>query len=305
MPESTKLFDMQLFLLCLMLVGLITVKIRLVDEKTRSSLSDLILNVFLPCNILSSFFGADRSAFLSLGIILMISTGTLALCFVLSKYVLYPKVGSEQRKILLYATIVSNASFLGNPVIESIYGLGALIYSAVYLVPLRVALWTVGIAIFTGGKGSMKKLIFHPCLVATYLGFLVMITGFTPPVLVSRLVFSLGNCTTPISMMVVGSVLGLVEPRQLFTRLTFYYTVIRLVMIPLMVMGILMIFRPAPIITGVSIILSGTPAPVTTSILADKYESDRELASKVIFASTLFSIVTIPGLVWLVKLILH
>ena len=304
MPETTKLFEMQLFLLCLMLVGFITVKIRLVDERTRLSLSDLILNIFLPCNILSSFFGADRSAFVSLGIILMISTGTLVFCFVLSKYVLYPKAGSEQKKILLYATIVSNASFIGNPVIESIYGLGALIYSAVYLVPLRVALWTVGIAVFSGGKGSIKKLIFHPCLVATYLGFLVMIAGFTPPVLVSRLVFSLGNCTTPVSMMVVGSVLGLVEPRQLFTRLTFYYTFIRLILIPLMVLGVLLVFRPDPVILGVSVILSGTPAPITTSILADKYGSDKELAGKIIFASILFSIITIPGLVWLLKFIL-
>jgi predicted permease len=57
--------------------------------------------------------------------------------------------------------------------------------------------------------------------------------------------------------------------------------------------------RPAPIVSGVSIILTATPAPVTITILATKYGSDRELASKIVFVSTLFSIATMPVFVWL------
>jgi predicted permease len=222
-------------------------------------------------------------------------------CFILAKFVFFRKEGADQKKVLLYATIISNASFIGNPVLESIYGLEALIYSAAYLIPIRIALWTVGVAIFSGAKGSIKKVIFHPCLVATYIGLLIMLTGFTPPPILSVPIFGLGNCTTPISMIVVGSVLGSVNPRKIFSKLTFYYTFIRLVLIPVGLMGVMLILRPAPLISGVAVILSGTPAPVTTSILADKYASDRELASKMVFVSTLFSIVTIPVLIWLLR----
>ena len=300
---------MQIFLLCLMMIGLTCAKIRIIDEHSRLSLSDLILDVFLPCTILSSFFGTDISKLPSLGMIFIISALTLAACFVLARYVLYPKAEPEQKKVLLYATIISNASFLGNPVIEGIYGLGALVYSSVYLIPLRAALWTLGVAIFSGGKGNIKKFIFHPCLVATYLGFVVMLTGFTPPSVVSRLVISLGNCTTPVSMIIAGSILGMVKPKQLFTRLTLYYSFIRLLFIPLTLMGILLMFRsvfPAvfsidPVVCGVSVILSGTPAAVTTSILANKYGYGREFASKIVFVSTLLSIVTLPVLIWLLQ----
>ena len=301
MLDTSSTFEMQIVLLCLILVGLLCAKARLVEEQGRSTLSDLILNVFLPCNILSSFFETSRSELPSLGIVFIISTGTLTLCFLLAKYLLYRKAGAEQKKVLIYATIISNASFLGNPVIESIYGHGALIYSAAFILPLRVALWTVGISLFAETKVGIKKLLFHPCLVATYLGFLVMVTGFSTPPLLSRLVFSLGDCTTPVSMIVVGSILGMVKPKQLFTPLTLYYTFIRLVLIPLALMGILFIFRPGPMIQGVSVILSGTPAAVTTSILADKYKSDSKLAGKIVFSSTLFSIVTIPLLIWLLQ----
>jgi len=300
MPETSS-FGMQLILLGMILVGVITAKTGMVDNNSRSSLSDLILNVFLPCNILSSFFDASRSELPSLGIILAISTFTLLFCYVLSKFVLYRKEGVEQKKVLLYATIVSNASFIGNPVIESIFGNEALIYSAIYLIPLRVALWTVGIAIFSGAKGSIRMIVFHPCLVATYIGLFIMVSGFSTPGLVSVLTFGLGNCTTPISMIVVGNILGSVEPKKILGKLPFYYTFIRLVLVPFSLLGILLVLRPLTVITGVSVILCGTPAPVTTTILADKYGSDSELASKIVFSSTLLSIVTLPVLIWLLR----
>ena len=285
----------QIFLLCLILVGVITVKIRIVDEHTRFSVSDLILNVFLPCNILSSFLGANRSQLPSLGIILLVSLGIIVFSFLFS-LVIYRKTGPEQRKVLLYATIISNASFVGNPVVESIFGLEGLTYASAYLIPLRMSLWTVGLAVFTGGRGNLKKVLFHPCLLATYAGLIIMISGFTPPSLVSRLTFSLGNCTTPLSMIVVGNILAMVDPKKLINTMTIWFAFIRLLLIPLFVMGILLIFRPDPMISGIAVILSGMPAPVTTTILADKYGADRELACKIVFVSTILSIVTIPVL---------
>jgi len=282
-----------------MMVGLICAKAGIIDEKARISMSDLVLCVFLPCTTLSAFLGAGFSELSTLGIIFIISALTLVVCFLLSRYLFYRKAGTDQQKVLTYATVIPNASFLGNPIIESIYGLDALVYSAVYLAPLRISLWSVGVAIFSGNKISLKKIAFHPCLVATYLGILVMVTNYTPPVLVFRLANSLGNCTTPLSMMVVGSILGTVKPKHFFSGLTLYFAFIRLILIPLMVIGFMMIFRPEPIVTGVSVILSATPAPVTGTILANKYGSDRELASEIVFTSTLFSIVTIPFILWI------
>jgi len=300
MLDIQSMLMMQVLLLCLMMVGLITAKTGITDERSRSSMSDLVLNVFLPCNILASFFGTQRSQLPSLGIMLAISVGILALSFLLS-HMLFRRTGAEQKKVLVYATLISNASFLGIPVVESVYGDAGLPYVAMYLMPLRVALWTVGLAIFAGGKGGLRKVFLHPCMIATYAGFLVMLTDFSPPALVSRLVSSLGNCTTALSMMVVGNILAQVDLKKLVNSLTVYFTVVRLVVIPLLVMGILLLFRPDPLISGVSVILSGMPAGATTSILADKYGADRELASRIVFASTLLSIVTAPALAWLLQ----
>jgi len=300
MIEFHSIFTVQIFLLCLMLIGVISAKTRIVDEHARSSMTNIILCVFLPCNILYSFFGTERSQLPSLGIMVVISMGIMALGFALS-LVLYKRAGPEQKKVLLYATLISNAAFLGIPVIESIYGLEGMPYLAAYLLPLRVVIWAGGLAIFAGGKSNWKQVAFHPCMIATYLGILAMLTGFTPPLLLSRLLSSLGSCTTPISMLVIGSILAMVDFRKIITGLTVYFTFIRLVLIPLLVMGILLIFRPDPMLAGISVILSGMPAGATASILAAKYGGVSELASKIVFLSTLLSIISAPLLLLMVQ----
>jgi len=302
MPDVSNLFQMQILLLVLMGAGVISAKAKILNEESRNSLSDLIIAVFLPCSILNSFFGTDSSRLPSLAILLVVSAGLLALGFFIGK-LFFRKCGVEQKKVLLYGTIISNANFLGNPIVESIFGVDALIYTAVYLIPIRVAIWTLGIAIFTGSSGSMKKVVFHPCLIATYLGFIVMFSGFKAPAMLSRIITTLGNCTTPLSMIVVGSILGLVQAKKLVTGLALYYSSIRLLFIPLLTMGIMLIFNPEPVVIGVAVILSGTPAPVTTAILASKYNSDSELAGKMVFMSTLLSVVTLPALIWLLQLV--
>jgi len=304
MIEIYGIVSTQIFLLLLVFVGIITVKAGIVDERGRSSMTDLLLNVFLPCNILSGFFSTDSSRLSSFGIMLGISVGILALFYFLSRFVLYRRATAEQRKILIYGSIINAANFLGIPIVQNIFGIEALPLVAAYLMPGRVALWTVGLAIFSGGKGSIKQIVLHPCMIATYIGIIITVSGFVPPRLFSRLVISLGNCTTPVSMIVVGSILAMVDPRTVITKLTLYYTFVRLLLLPLLVMGILLIFRPDPLICGVSVIVSGMPAGVTTSILAEKYGADKELASKIVFLSTLLSMVSAPVLAWILHAVL-
>jgi len=303
MSNVSNLLQMQIILLTLMAVGLICYKVKIIDDRSRSSLSELVLNVFLPCTTLASFLNTDPSKIGSMGVILAVSVGVLTFAFLISKP-LYMKFNPEQKKVLTYATIISNANFLGNPIIESIYGLDGLSYTAVYLIPVRVTILSLGIMIFAGGKGNVKKIIFHPCLIATYLGFAAMVTGFEAPPLFSKIILMVGSCTTPVSMIVVGSILGLVEPKKLVSVLAFFYSFIRLIFIPLVVLGIMLLIRPDPMVIGVTVVLSGTPAPITTTILASKYKSDSVLASKMLLVSTIISMVSIPALLWLLQAVM-
>ena len=61
-----------------------------------------------------------------------------------------------------------------------------------------------------------------------------------------------------------------------------------------MIFVILKVLGVDDVLLGVSVIMSGMPAGSTTVILADKYDGDGHYASKVMFVSTLLSMLTIP-----------
>ena len=309
MIDPNTIFDTQFFLLALMAVGYLAVKTGLMDERGRTTVTNLVLCVFLPCSIFSSFIGSSTSQLYSWTVMLVISIGLMVFSYVLGRFVFFRFAGEDQKKVLLFVTLVPNAAFVGNPVIEHIFGFEALTFAAAYHVPMWLCIWIMGAVIFSKEKINFVKTVLHPCLLGSYLGLILMISGLSPPPLASRLLSSLASCTTPVSMIVVGAVLALLDHRQLFSSLGFYFSAIRLLIMPLLILGILLLIRPFlggvdPLVISISVIFSGTPAGITATILADKYNGDRFLASKVVFLSTLASCLTIPALVFLIQFIL-
>jgi predicted permease len=102
---------------------------------------------------------------------------------------------------------------------------------------------------------------------------------------------------------VVGLILARVELKKIINKTVFYYTFLRLIVIPLALLGILLLLKVDPLVMGVAVALAGMPAPANASILANKYNSDSELASKMLLVSVLFSMLTIPAWVMLIRYI--
>jgi predicted permease len=302
MTSFDNIINTQLMLLILIGIGVVIAKTSLIDKQGAAALSELVINVLLPCNILSSFINSEgKDVFLSLALMLAISSGVMAASYLLGKYVFYRYLPVEQQKVLCYSTLISNASFLGNPVVESIFGTSGLLYASVFILPLRICMWTLGLALFTGKKMSVKKIALHPCFIATYLGMLIMILDWKPPVFLVRVVFSSGNCLTAVSMIVVGHILAQVSPRNIITKTVLYFAAIRLLLLPLALMGILFLLKVEPLIAGVAAALTGMPAPTTASIMAKKYGADSGLASKLTLVSVLLSMLTVPAMVLLIS----
>lgn len=63
-----------------------------------------------------------------------------------------------------YATICSNSGTMGTPVAEGIFGQEGVFLSAMFLIPLRIAMWTLGIAFFSGKweKGVVRRTLTPP-----------------------------------------------------------------------------------------------------------------------------------------------
>ena len=107
-------------------------------------------------------------------------------------------------------------------------------------------------------------------------------------------VSSIGSCSTAMSMFVIGGILSDVDRQQLFDKEICLYSFYRLILIPVMIMIILRLLHLDILSSNVCILLSAMPAASTTAMLAQKYNQNAEFASRMVFISTLFSLITLP-----------
>lgn len=296
MAGFTTMLNLQFMLFLLIGIGIFVQKKGILTPSSRKSLTDLFINVILPCNIISSFqVGLTKEILGKSLTVLIIAFITQFFYYALSK-ILYRKAPPEKRVVLAYATICSNAGFMGNPIVLAVYGAEGFLYASIALIPLRIFMWSAGLSLFTrtDGKTVLKKLVLHPCIVAVYIGFFLMFSKFTVPDFLQNTITALGSCTSAISMIVIGAILADVKMKSVLQKLLFGYSAVRLLLIPLAVYGALRLLKVDPLLTGVTVLLAAMPAGSTTAILADKYNADSEFASKCVFSSTLLSILTLP-----------
>ena len=295
--EIGTILTLQGMLFLLVAAGVILARIKILPQEGTKILTDLVIYLFLPCNIIHSFqlkFNLNiLRGFLIIFTISMLIQGG---CLLLSK-VLYKKQPLARRKVLQYATVCSNAGFMGNPIAEGVFGVQGLMYASIFLIPQRIVMWSAGVSYFTGEqdrKKAMIKVLTHPCIIAVYIGLLLMISQITLPAFINNTITSIGGCTTAMSMILIGTILEKVNIKQMISKTILYYSSIRLILIPLLVYIGCMFFHVEPLLRGVAVLLAGMPAGSTTAILSTKYNGDYVFATKCVVFTTLMSMITIP-----------
>lgn len=295
----SEVLSLQVTIFLLMLAGLAMKKTRIVGAEGQKNLTDLVLNLVLPCNIIRSFqIAFSWETLTSLGAVLAVSICIQIGCMILGR-LLFGRFPQEKYKCLYYGTVCSNSGFLGNPLAEGVFGAEGLALASIYLIPQRIVMWSSGLSVFSGTKdikSVTKKVLTHPCIVACYIGIFLMVTQLPLPAMLQSTLQYIGNCNTALSMMVVGMILAELKLREMMDKLVIAYSVVRLVLIPVLVWIPCHLIGLDPLVTGVSVLLAAMPAGATTSMLAAKYGADAGFATRMIIVSTLLSVFTTP--VW-------
>ena len=296
---TTELISLQLRMFLVMLIGLLFRRKNLISEEGKRNLTDLVIYLILPCNIVKSFMiEFDENILKNFGAVFVISVLIQVVCAVFAK-LFYNRMVPEHRKVMQYATVASNAGFLGNPVAEGVFGSIGLALASVYLIPQRIIMWSAGVSYFTEGadrKSVFKRVITHPCIIAVAIGLIFMLTQIQLPPFLDSALKDVGNCNTAMSMLVIGTILADVKPKDMLDKSIFLFSGLRLIMIPLLVFGCCVLVHIDPLVTGVSVLLAAMPAASTTAILAAKYDGDAPYASKCVVTTTVLSLLTTP--VW-------
>lgn len=299
MTEISGLFELQLMMFFLMGIGYVLRKNGMITKEGRKVITNLVINVILPCNIITSYNVIFTKEMLAAGLqILSVSVLLQTFCTIISA-TCYNKVPKGQKMVLQYGTVCSNAGFLGNPVAEGLYGATGLLYASIYLIPQRIVMWSAGVSYFTESpskKEVFKKVITHPCIVAVGIGLILMVTQLPLPGFLERGIRSMGNCTTAMTMVFIGTVLADAGFHNMVTRFTVLYSLIRLLGIPLVVLAGCVLCHVEPTAAGVAVVLAAMPMGSTATILASQYGADEQFATKAVVFTTVLSMAILP--VW-------
>lgn len=284
----------ELFLL--MALGFLFRRRNLAGEAFQKGLAEVVIDLVLPCNIICSFqTPVNGQTLRQTGSILLASLAIQLGCWLLAK-VAFRRCEAAKRPSLQYGTICSNAGFLGTPLAEGLFGAQGALLAAIYLIPQRIAMWSLGISFFTQveGRAFWKKTATHPCLIAAGAGVIIMAAQIRLPSILDQTIHALGSCNTALSMFLIGMIMSKLRWRDFLDRDTLCFTAVRLAVIPALVLLGCRLAGMGGLSEAVAVLLAAMPAGGTTAIVAAKYGGDAEFAAGCVTVSTVLSLIAIP-----------
>lgn len=286
-----------LVLFLLMLVGFYGRKKKIINNETSKGMSDVLVNITAPMNVIASFsFQFSEQMLKNAGIIFLFAVCAHMIIYWLGNLFFY-RIKDDRKNILKFILIFSNCGFMGYPVLESLYGKTGVFYASIYVAVFNLFLWTLGVALFVGKEEKLgwKKLISNPGIVSVGIGLLLFLFSIKLPFSVQRTLELVGGMTTPIAMIVTGTSIAEINLREIFVGKVIYYTsFIRLIFIPVVVFIVLRFLGLRGILLGVCTLTTAMPGAAMTTVFAEKYEYNKSFASQCVFITTLLSLLTIP-----------
>jgi predicted permease len=288
-------------LFLIMAVGFVARKRKILNPALNKGLSDVLLNITAPLLAISSFqLTFSREMLVDAGIILVFALIVHIASIFLGK-VFFTRMPDPTGKILRFITIFSNCGFMGYPVIGCFFGQSGVFFTSIYIAVFTLFVWTYGVFIFTG-KSDWRSLIsalLNPGMIAVVLGMLLFLFSIKLPLPVAQTLEIVGAMNTPISMIIVGSLLADVKLGDLFSGWAIYYgALIRLLLLPLATLFILKGIGLKGMLLGVCVLAVAMPAAAMSVPLAENNQGDVFFASRIVFLTTILSVVTIPMVIW-------
>ena len=311
----------------MMLPGVIMKKCSLATDGLGKGLSNLVLYIAQPALILRSYLRAYDSRILVNMLWVFVFSVITHVIFTAVTLLSFKNSPDSRRRMLRFATIFSNAAFMGMPLIESVIGSEALIYASIYNITFNGFLWTLGVYICTANRDidgdgvddgehmrkndgiNFAKVLLHPTMLAAFIGlacfFLSLDAGIPKenmPIyakFIVEVLDGLKSLVAPLSMIVLGLRLAEIDLKGFFKEKDMYLCLaLRHILLPAAVFAIMRIVTLVAdvhidVLTSV-LIMASAPVATSATMFAEKYDCDSAYVSKIVAVSTIISIATMP-----------
>lgn len=273
-----------------------------VDPKMISS---MMFNVFSPALTFYSIYSSDING----GDFLRMYGATLVLLWVVagtSFFILrLQNTQGAERAATLLATFAFNGGNFGLSIVKFAFGDDALSWAVIAFVAGSTTAYTLGVYTASNGRASIKESLLNvlrtPPIYALIAAFALKGLGVTElPPAIDRSVKLLADASIPLMIILLGLQLGELGTLS-HLRLLFTGTTIRLLLAPIIGIGIATLFGLTGDARTAFIVQAGMPTAVMTIVLATEFDTDRDLALNLIMATTLISPITLSIIIYLLQ----
>lgn len=299
----------------LLATGICIQKAGIADEKDARAISNILLMAIIPVLLVRAFQQPLNVYMLpALGMMAAFSmAGHLIAIFFARHWVSAPHGNIDARNVSRLAVVLSNAGFMGFPLLSATIGESGLMYGAVFLGMFNIASWAWSVPTLTNGAQRLSpiQLMKNPSIIGFFFGAILYLLQLRLPNIASVFVQYLANINTPLSMLVVGIFLAKISPKDLLSNRHIYWIVfLRNIFLPMVMLLLLWLMRISAWLPdgknfGISfMILCACPSAAACILMPARYHSDSSHGAKLVTVSTVFSILTLPLIAGLADLIL-
>ncbi len=326
-----KLITNVAILFVMMIPGIILKKFNMIPQGFGKGISNLVLNIAQPALILFAYLNCNDRDILKDSLIIFLLSVLAHIIFAVVAMCFFKKYPDGKKRLLRIVMIFSNAAFMGIPLISAIYqdtpfAGRAAIYASIYNITFNLFLWSLGVFICTNNRddnndgildehilqkkksASPLKALYHPATIAAAIGIIALVLDLKNKVpslfgdasLLNDSLEMLKGLVAPLSMVVIGIRLADINFKGFLNDKGMYIALaLRHIVLPLALVGAIAILKAAglPISNEVfiiTVILAAAPAATSATMFAEKFDCDAMYVSRIVTASTIISIATMP-----------
>ncbi len=269
-------------LLLMVMLGIASRKRNIVDEKFAKQLSALLIDVIIPCYIFSAI---SRSV----NIHTLVAGNASAIPTALILMVVLFLIGTAGKKLLggdlgrafRYGTMFSNALLFGMPICESAWGREGLLYLMTFYIPVRFGYYGLSEVLLSPDEnmsespvGQFIHVLRSPAVVAYILALLLLTFGIHLPETVSAFFNSVGNCCSPLGMMLIGMIIGGYDFRTVLDTKVLLLSLYKLFLLPLIILLLVYITPVRGFAARIPVLFAALPCGSLLTTFCIRYDPD-------------------------------
>ncbi len=316
---ETGIIISQIFILAaVVIIGALASKFSILTPDSKNMLSKVIFNITLPLMLFTNFLKMDATPRLITNsfIVLPVSVFVILFMFMVGWITtrLFSIKGSDAAVFRTHS-MFGNTIYLGIPLISALYGEEGLLYASMFILISNLIMWTGGVIVLSHGntvpwRKSIRKVI-NPNTAAIILGLLFFMFSIRLPEIIITPMAELGQTTTWLAMLYIGSMLAFTNISGLLGKKDLYILSFnRLLLVPSALVLIFYLSGTIPglsvdkLVSSVIVLEAAMPCMVTVVIMAKELDADDHLAVGNVFVSTLLSILTLPLIAMVINRVL-